>query len=109
MIQLKSCCFGLKELVIPKWKVVKIPTYLSDEEVEQEDEFHHMYSSLPPTQILERAAQVVDDQPSSSGGLDMMGGLKFMLRSRSFLLRPPFHKKNSAGRSRSRGSDSPFR
>lgn len=79
-----------------------------DEEVEQDDEFHNLYSSLPPTQILERAAQVAEDQPSSSG-LDMMGGLKFMLRSRSFLLRPPFHKKNSAGRSRSRGSDSPFR
>ena len=83
--------------------------YLADEEVEQEDEFHHMYSSLPPTQILERAAQVVEEQQPSSSGLDMMGGLKFMLRSRSFLLRPPFHKKNSAGRSRSRGSDSPFR
>lgn len=80
-----------------------------DEEVEMEDEFHNMYSSLPPTQILERAAQAVDDQPSSSG-LDMMGGLKFMLRSRSFLLRAPFHKKNTTnGRSRSRGNDSPFR
>merc|ERR1712020_123776 len=79
-----------------------------DEEVELEDEFHNMYSSLPPTQILERAAQAVDDQPTSSG-LDMMGGLKFMLRSRSFLLRAPFHKKNTNGRSRSRGNDSPFR
>ena len=77
---------------------------------EEDDEFHNMYSSLPPTQILERAAQVVDqNQQPPSSGLDMMGGLKFMLRSRSFLLRPPFHKKTSAGRSRSRGSDSPFR
>merc|ERR1712001_57255 len=80
-----------------------------DEEVEMEDEFHNMYSSLPPTQILERAAQAVDDHQPSSSGLDMMGGLKFMLRSRSFLLRAPFHKKNTNGRSRSRGNDSPFR
>ena len=58
--------------------------------------------------LKERAAQAVDDQPTSSG-LDMMGGLKFMLRSRSFLLRAPFHKKNTNGRSRSRGNDSPFR
>ena len=111
-----------------------------------------VYSSLPPTQILERAAAAaavaagVRDNPedtsadenqspslennSSSSGLDVMGGLKFMLRSRSFLLRPPFHKKNSSAaaasalppppaipvqsrttprRSRITSSDSPFR
>lgn len=59
--------------------------------------------------LVERAAQAVDDHQPSSSGLDMMGGLKFMLRSRSFLLRAPFHKKNTNGRSRSRGNDSPFR
>lgn len=89
-----------------------------DEEVED------FYSSLPPTQILEKAAGVmanVDQNSSSSsgsGGLDVMGGLKFMLRSRSFLLRPPFHKKNTVTlspsrttprRSRITSSDSPFR
>ena len=125
-----------------------------DEEVDDDnaddDAFSAVYSSLPPTQILERAAAAAaaeaaarvnpedtsadgNQSPSSenngSSGLDVMGGLKFMLRSRSFLLRPPFHKKNSAAsaataaappsvpvqsrttprRSRITSSDSPFR
>ena len=125
-----------------------------DEEVDDDnaddDAFSAVYSSLPPTQILERAAAAAaaaeaaarvnpedtsadeNQSPSSenngSSGLDVMGGLKFMLRSRSFLLRPPFHKKNSASsaatappptvpvqsrttprRSRITSSDSPFR
>jgi len=120
-----------------------------DEEVDDDnDGDFNLYSSLPPTQILE-AAKAVDQQHlksastvsaennsgasggSGSGGLDVMGGLKFMLRSRSFLLRPPFHKKNSSSsqnsshshsatssatlgrntprRSRITSSDSPFR
>ena len=123
-----------------------------DEEVEdddnpEDDAFSAVYSSLPPTQILERAAAAAaaaaadrinpntsadeNQSPSvennASSGLDVMGGLKFMLRSRSFLLRPPFHKKNTAvsaaavspvapvqsrttpRRSRITSSDSPFR
>ena len=89
-----------------------------DEEVDK-DEFN-VYSSLPPTQILEAAAASADPRKTSEnngGGLDVMGGLKFMLRSRSFLLRPPFHKKSSSHsntlttprRSRITSSDSPFR
>ena len=115
-----------------------------DEEVEDDnddDDFSAVYSSLPPTQILEHAAAAAaavadrvnpntnanENQSSSSvnngsTGLDVMGGLKFMLRSRSFLLRPPFHKKSSTTavappvqsrttprRSRITSSDSPFR
>ena len=123
-----------------------------DEEVQDDDDnaeddaFSAVYSSLPPTQILERAAAAAaavaaadrinpntsadeNQSPSvennASSGLDVMGGLKFMLRSRSFLLRPPFHKKNTAAavspvavpvqsrttprRSRITSSDSPFR
>ncbi len=103
-----------------------------DEEVDDEDEYN-VYSSLPPAQILERAAVMAhtssksgdtsgsgcsqtDANRSENNGLDVMGGLKFMLRSRSFLLRPPFHKKNTVTlsrttprRSRITSSDSPFR
>ena len=106
-----------------------------DEEVLEQDpeEAEAFYSSLPPAQILEQASSQVPSGSSASseaassatnsasshlGGLDVIGGLKFMLRSRSFLLRPPFHKKsNTLSRStprRSRGinqaeSSSPFR
>ena len=101
-----------------------------DEEVDDDsDDVFNVYSSLPPTQVLERAAAADHEdrnrtlQPpenngasasSSGSGLDVMGGLKFMLRSRSFLLRPPFHKKNNVTSSgttprRSRIIDSPFR
>jgi len=106
-----------------------------DEEVLEQDpeEVEAFYSSLPPAQILEQASSQVPSGSSASseaassatnsasshlGGLDVIGGLKFMLRSRSFLLRPPFHKKsNTLSRStarRSRGinqaeSSSPFR
>lgn len=96
-----------------------------DEEVDQDEEA--FYSSLPPAQILEQASHVqsggaseassaASANASSHGGLDVIGGLKFMLRSRSFLLRPPFHKKsNTLSRSTPRRSrinaesSSPFR
>jgi hypothetical protein len=73
------------------------------DEVEQEDDgFSQHYTSLPPSQVLEQAAVAMEvvvpkNCSDSNGGssLDVMGGLKFMLRSRSFLMRPPFHKKSS--------------
>ena len=96
-----------------------------DEEVTDEDSDEMgFYSSLPPAQILEQASHVQqseavaetsqDSSSPSHGGLDVIGGLKFMLRSRSFLLRPPFHKKsNTLSRSTPRRSrmaeSSPFR
>lgn len=109
-----------------------------DEDIDEvaDEETFGVYSSLPPSQILERAAALdssgSSDHSSSSssgstngggGSLDVMGGLKFMLRSRSFLLRPPFHKKipssnhapapsairTTPRRSRITSADSPFR
>lgn len=100
----------------------------SDEDIDEEvnDDFHHFYTSLPPSQILERAAVMADqpaaaasspssdDHKSENNGLDVMGGLKLMLRSRSFLLRPPFHKKTDSQQQQRRSRlitspDSPFR
>ena len=90
-----------------------------DEEVEDDIEEVGFYSSLPPAQILEQAsvqAEAAEASTSSNtGSLDVIGGLKFMLRSRSFLLRPPFHKKSntlartSPRRSRIAETSSPFR
>ena len=82
-----------------------------DEEVDDDNEDMEdvgFYSSLPPAQILQQAsvqaeaaaaaaASTSSEEPHvpSTNGLDVIGGLKFMLRSRSFLLRPPFHKKSN--------------
>ncbi len=67
------------------------------------------YTSLPPTAVLEQAAnksknKLLSAAPTTStrggegkqggGSSDVMSGLKYMLRSRSFLLRPTFQKKN---------------
>ena len=82
-----------------------------DNETDMEDSVG-FYSSLPPAQILQQAsvqaaaaaAASTSSEPEShvpssgtnaNAGLDVIGGLKFMLRSRSFLLRPPFHKKSN--------------
>ena len=97
-----------------------------DEEVEDDQEEAQFYSSLPPAQMLEQAsvqaeaaaaASELEPHTASNHGLDVIGGLKFMLRSRSFLLRPPFHKKSNTltrttprrSRLAESSSSSPFR